>query len=149
MVRFASRRFVFVPSFDITVFLARLVVGDSESAPGSACSQATIDGGRVSNFKIMAVRRGFSSEGDLLLDYLEKGVFHALEKQYLKSFVLALYLVRGRSRFRVLPPLHLSRHWIDYSYRTGRTRIISSKRTHSRFITTSSQIRPSGFLCFP
>jgi len=32
----------------------------------------------------MAVRRGFSSEGDLLLDYLEKGVFHALEKQYLK-----------------------------------------------------------------
>lgn len=77
-----------------TGFLARLVVGDSESAPGSTCSQATTDGGRVSNFKIMAVRRGFSSEGDLLLDYLEKGVFHALEKQYLKRFILALYLVR-------------------------------------------------------
>ena len=93
--------FVFVPSIDTTVFVARLVVGDSESAPGSACSQATIDGGRVSNFKIMAVRRGFSSEGDLLLDYLEKGVFHALEKQYLKSFVLALYLVCGRSLSRL------------------------------------------------
>jgi HORMA domain len=79
--------------------LARLVVGDSEGAPSG--SQATDSGGRVSNFRIMAVRRGFSSEGDLLLDYLEKGVFHALEKQYLKSFVLALYLVR---RFLVLLP---------------------------------------------
>jgi meiosis-specific protein HOP1 len=69
---------------------ARLVVGGSESAPSAS---QTTDGGRVSNFKIMAVRRGFSSEGDLLLDYLEKGVFHALEKQYLKSFILALYLV--------------------------------------------------------
>lgn len=69
-------------------------MGDSESAPGS--SQAT-DGGRVSHFKFKTVRRGFSSEGDLLLDYLEKGVFHALEKQYLRSFILALYLVRPRS----------------------------------------------------
>ena len=77
-----------------TGFLARLVVGDSESGPGAASSQAT-DSSRVSNFKIMAVRRGFSSEGDLLLDYLEKGVFHALEKQYLKRFILALYLVRS------------------------------------------------------
>ena len=71
-------------------FLARLVVGDSESAPGLACSQFTIDGGRVSNLKIMAARCGFLFEGDLLLDNLEKGVFHALEKQYLKRFILAL-----------------------------------------------------------
>jgi hypothetical protein len=79
-------------------------VGDSESAPLRGCSQAT-DAGRVSNFKIMAVRRGFSSEGDLLLDYLEKGVFHALEKQYLKNFILALYLVRVRSLAFTAPPL--------------------------------------------
>ena len=78
-----------------TGFVARLVVGDSESGAGAASSQATTDSSRVSNFKIMAVRRGFSSEGDLLLDYLEKGVFHALEKQYLKRFILALYLVRN------------------------------------------------------
>ena len=69
-------------------------MADPESAPSS--SQAT-DGGRISHFKFKTVRRGFSSEGDLLLDYLEKGVFHALEKQYLKSFILALYLVRRRS----------------------------------------------------
>jgi len=38
----------------------------------------------------MAVRRGVLFESDLLLDYLEKGVFHALEKQYLKRFIPAL-----------------------------------------------------------
>jgi len=101
MVRFVPRSlYLYLPL--TTRFLARLVVGDSESGPGSTCSQTT-DGGRVSNFKIMAVRRGFSSEGDLLLDYLEKGVFHALEKQYLKTFILALYLVGGP----LLSMLHL------------------------------------------
>ena len=83
--------------------LARLIVGDSENA-NAPSSQAT-DDGRVSNFKIMAVRRGFSSEGDLLLDYLEKGVFHALEKQYLRSFMLALYLVRVLAHLLEVPRL--------------------------------------------
>jgi len=122
-------------------------VGDSEAAPGS--SQTTDGGGRVSNFKIMAVRRGFSSEGDLLLDYLEKGVFHALEKQYLKSFILALYLVRvGRPSPSQGSPFGLGARF-DRSYRTKKTRIISSRRTLFRFITTSSPIRLSGFQRFP
>ena len=30
-----------------------------------------------------------------MLDYLEKGVFDALDKQYLQSFVFAIYLVSG------------------------------------------------------
>ncbi len=30
-----------------------------------------------------------------MLDYLEKGVFDALNKQYLQSFVFAIYLVSG------------------------------------------------------
>lgn len=117
-------------------------MGDSETAPG--CSQSTDGGGRVSNFKIMAVRRGFSSEGDVLLDYLEKGVFHALEKQYLRSFVLALYLVRV-ARSKVHPYPDASIDLFLFPTRTRRTRIISSRRTLFRFITTSSPIRPSGF----
>jgi len=78
-----------------TAFLACLVVGGPESAPSLARSQVTIDSGRVPNFKTTAVCRGFLFEGDLLLDYLEKGTFHALEKPYLEKFILAL--VRGRS----------------------------------------------------
>ena len=59
----------------------------------------------------MTVKRGFSQEGDELLDYLvrafqtwrvefiswrlqEKGTFHALEKQYLRKMIFALYIVR-------------------------------------------------------
>jgi len=62
-------RIVLVPSFDHRVLNASCCGG----APRSACSQVTIDGGRVSNLKIMAVRRGFMFEGDLL-DFLEKAV---------------------------------------------------------------------------
>jgi hypothetical protein len=41
----------------------------------------------------VAVKRGYSTEGDQLLDYIEYGIFDALEKQYLKSFVFVIYLV--------------------------------------------------------
>ncbi|KIM33115.1 hypothetical protein M408DRAFT_325939 [Serendipita vermifera MAFF 305830] len=40
----------------------------------------------------MTVKRGFSQEGDEILDYLEKGAFDALEKQYLRRLIFALYI---------------------------------------------------------
>ncbi|KAI0664727.1 HORMA domain-containing protein [Cubamyces menziesii] len=56
-------------------------------------SFASTEGGRnVSGFKIMTVTRGFTEEADKLLDYLENGIFDALQKQYLRSFVFAIYL---------------------------------------------------------
>ncbi|KZT61571.1 DNA-binding protein, partial [Calocera cornea HHB12733] len=41
---------------------------------------------------LMTIQRGHSAAGDKLLNYLENGIFDALEKQYLKSFMLAVYL---------------------------------------------------------
>ncbi|RPD66479.1 hypothetical protein L227DRAFT_649196 [Lentinus tigrinus ALCF2SS1-6] len=40
----------------------------------------------------MTVTRGFTEEADKLLDYLENGIFDALSKQYLRSFIFAIYL---------------------------------------------------------
>nr|QHB50184.1 meiosis-specific protein hop1 [Sparassis latifolia] len=40
----------------------------------------------------MTVTRGFTEEADKLLDYLEHGIFDALQKQYLRSFIFAIYL---------------------------------------------------------
>ena len=68
---------------------------------------------RRSGFRIMTVTRGWSAEADRLLDYLvrdcnylsfharyhqalhqEHGIFDAIEKQYLRSLIFAIYLVR-------------------------------------------------------
>ncbi|KAH9930747.1 uncharacterized protein B0H18DRAFT_1116858 [Fomitopsis serialis] len=40
----------------------------------------------------MSVTRGFTEEADKLLDYMEHGIFDALQKQYLRSFILGIYL---------------------------------------------------------
>ncbi|EED82474.1 predicted protein [Postia placenta Mad-698-R] len=40
----------------------------------------------------MTVTRGFTEEADKLLDFLEHGIFDALQKQYLRSFIFAVYL---------------------------------------------------------
>ncbi|EPQ57954.1 hypothetical protein GLOTRDRAFT_103922 [Gloeophyllum trabeum ATCC 11539] len=40
----------------------------------------------------MTVTRGFTEEADKLLEFLESGIFDALQKQYLKSFIFAVYL---------------------------------------------------------
>ncbi|KAI0053877.1 hypothetical protein FA95DRAFT_1600397 [Auriscalpium vulgare] len=45
----------------------------------------------VSGFQVMTVARGWSAEGDRLLDYMD-GIFDALERQYLRSFIFAIYL---------------------------------------------------------
>ncbi|KAI9571402.1 HORMA domain-containing protein [Boletus coccyginus] len=46
----------------------------------------------VSGMTIMSLKRGFTNEGDRILDYLEKGIFEAIEKQYLRRFIFAVYL---------------------------------------------------------
>ncbi|KAF8559714.1 hypothetical protein OG21DRAFT_1402333 [Imleria badia] len=46
----------------------------------------------VSGVAIMSLKRGFTNEGDRILDYLEKGIFEAIEKQYLRRFIFAIYL---------------------------------------------------------
>jgi hypothetical protein len=68
----------------------------------------------ISAFKIMTVTRGYTEEADKLLNYLvgvfvlysrfclnlsmqEYGIFDALKKQYLRSFIFAIYLVRALS----------------------------------------------------
>ncbi|EIW60264.1 uncharacterized protein TRAVEDRAFT_119861 [Trametes versicolor FP-101664 SS1] len=40
----------------------------------------------------MTVTKGFTEEADKLLDYMENGIFDAVQKQYLRSFVFAVYL---------------------------------------------------------
>ncbi|KAI9458263.1 HORMA-domain-containing protein [Russula earlei] len=48
---------------------------------------------RVANsFTVTTITRGWSAEADKLLDYLENGIFDAIEKQYLRSFIFAVYL---------------------------------------------------------
>ncbi|KAH9952085.1 HORMA domain-containing protein [Amylocystis lapponica] len=72
----------------------------TSSGSGSLSSQPSQSDGsfpsdrkqNVSGFKIMTVTRGFTEEADRLLDYLEHGVFDALQKQYLRSFIFAIYL---------------------------------------------------------
>ncbi|EMD38181.1 hypothetical protein CERSUDRAFT_104791 [Gelatoporia subvermispora B] len=72
----------------------------TSSASESFSSQPSVNGSfasdcskrNVSGFKIMTVTRGFTEEADKLLDYLEQGIFDAVEKQYLRSFIFAIYL---------------------------------------------------------
>ncbi|KAL4074882.1 HORMA domain-containing protein [Scleroderma yunnanense] len=46
----------------------------------------------ISGVTIMNLKRGFTNEGDKILDYLEHGIFEAIEKQYLRRFIFAIYL---------------------------------------------------------
>ncbi|KAI0768437.1 HORMA domain-containing protein [Irpex lacteus] len=62
----------------------------SQSIGGSFASDSSKR--NVSGFKIMTVSRGYTEEADKLLDYLENGIFDALQKQYLRSFIFAIYL---------------------------------------------------------
>ncbi|PVG04477.1 hypothetical protein CPB86DRAFT_693520 [Serendipita vermifera] len=78
-----------------TTFIAHLVVGDPKNTPSDSpapWSQSSSNESKSSRYKIMTVKRGFSQEGDEILDYLEKGAFDALEKQYLRRMVFALYI---------------------------------------------------------
>lgn len=46
----------------------------------------------ISGVTIMNLKRGFTNEGDKILDYLEHGIFDAIKKQYLRRFVFAIYV---------------------------------------------------------
>ncbi|KAJ6502009.1 HORMA domain-containing protein [Mycena sanguinolenta] len=63
----------------------------------SSQSSESIDSNRsnsrnVNGFKIMTMTRGYTDEADRILNYLEYGIFDALQKQYLRSFIFAIYL---------------------------------------------------------
>ncbi|KAK6342605.1 DNA binding protein [Orbilia javanica] len=47
---------------------------------------------KESGTRVKQIRRGFSSEADTLLDLIERGIFDALGKGYLKAFQLAVFL---------------------------------------------------------
>ncbi|GAO51044.1 HORMA-domain-containing protein [Saitoella complicata NRRL Y-17804] len=51
---------------------------------------STAGGGNGMRFK--KLKRGYSEEANTLLDYIEKGVYDALEKRHLRSVILAIYL---------------------------------------------------------
>ncbi|KAF5373758.1 hypothetical protein D9758_000931 [Tetrapyrgos nigripes] len=58
----------------------------------SSSSFSTPDKRNASGFKIMTMSRGYTDEADRILNYLEYGIFDALRKQYLRSFIFAIYL---------------------------------------------------------
>ncbi|CAE6401541.1 unnamed protein product [Rhizoctonia solani] len=64
------------------------------SRNGEALSTSSVpDSSQVSSSstKVKVIKRNFSTEADSLLNYID-GIYDALEKQYLKSFVFAIYL---------------------------------------------------------
>lgn len=70
--------------------------GDSFPLSSSETDSGTPLGRRndskIKGFRIRTLTRGHTPEGDRLLNYLENGIFDALEKQYLRSFIFAIYL---------------------------------------------------------
>ncbi|KAL5529555.1 hypothetical protein ACEPAG_5540 [Sanghuangporus baumii] len=58
---------------------------DTQDSPGK-------NSRHISGITIKTVARGYSTEADKLLNYLEHGIFDAIERQYLKSFIFAIYL---------------------------------------------------------
>ncbi|KAJ7633058.1 HORMA domain-containing protein [Roridomyces roridus] len=62
------------------------------SSSGSSIDSSRSNNRNVNGFKIMTMTRGYTDEADKLLNYLEYGIFDALQKQYLRSFVFAIYL---------------------------------------------------------
>ncbi|KAJ3866805.1 HORMA domain-containing protein [Lentinula novae-zelandiae] len=64
----------------------------SQSSSNSTFSSPANVKKNVNGFKIMTMSRGYTDEADRILNYLEYGIFDALQKQYLRSFIFALYL---------------------------------------------------------
>ncbi|KAI0273433.1 HORMA domain-containing protein [Gloeopeniophorella convolvens] len=65
----------------------------SDNGPGMLSPAHSGTFSRSANgFAVTTITRGWSEEADKLLDYLEYGIFDAVEKQYLRSFIFAIYL---------------------------------------------------------
>ncbi|KAL1678579.1 HORMA domain-containing protein [Schizophyllum commune] len=47
-------------------------------------------------FKVMTITRNSTEEADRLLNYVENGIFDALQKQYLESFIFGIYLDKDK-----------------------------------------------------
>ncbi|KAI0256862.1 HORMA domain-containing protein, partial [Lactifluus subvellereus] len=68
-------------------------ISSEPSGSGIFSSNKSGISSRVTNgFAVTTITRGWSAEADKLLDYLENGIFDAIEKQYLRSFIFAIYL---------------------------------------------------------
>ncbi|KAG1899799.1 HORMA domain-containing protein [Suillus fuscotomentosus] len=65
--------------------------GRASSSSGSFSSDGTT-GLNISGFKFMTLNRGFTNEGDRIIDYLENGIFEAIDKQYLRKVIFGIYL---------------------------------------------------------
>ncbi|KAJ9094199.1 hypothetical protein QFC19_008051 [Naganishia cerealis] len=61
----------------------------SNTAAGGGESQGKSSG---KGLRIKKIKRGYSTEADKLLDWIDGGIMEAVEKQYLKSCVFAVYL---------------------------------------------------------
>ncbi|KAF7337922.1 HORMA domain-containing protein [Mycena venus] len=76
---------------------SHFTTSDDSLLSQSSDSSQSIDNNRsnsrnVNGFKIMTMTRGYTDEADRILNYLEHGIFDALQKQYLRSFIFAIYL---------------------------------------------------------
>ncbi|KAG1759978.1 HORMA domain-containing protein [Suillus occidentalis] len=65
--------------------------GRASSSSGSFSSDGTT-GLNISGVTIMTLNRGFTNEGDRIIDYLENGIFDAIDKQYLRKVIFGIYL---------------------------------------------------------
>ncbi|KAG2750609.1 DNA-binding protein [Suillus brevipes Sb2] len=65
--------------------------GRASSSSGSFSSDGTT-GLNISGVTIMTLNRGFTNEGDRIIDYLENGIFEAIDKQYLRKVIFGIYL---------------------------------------------------------
>ncbi|TFK42379.1 HORMA domain-containing protein [Crucibulum laeve] len=63
-----------------------------DSLDASSFSMSSPSRRKVNGFKVMTMTRGYTDEADKILNYLEYGIFDALEKRYLRSFIFAIYL---------------------------------------------------------
>ncbi|KAJ3722802.1 HORMA domain-containing protein [Lentinula guzmanii] len=67
-------------------------MSQSQSSSNSTFSSPANEKKNINGFKIMTMSRGYTDEADRILNHLEFGIFDALQKQYLRSFIFAIYL---------------------------------------------------------
>ncbi|KAF9971918.1 DNA binding protein [Actinomortierella ambigua] len=85
---------------------------------------------RACNVQIKTVKRGYSFEGDAFLNWLECGIFDALNKQYLRTIVLGIYLDKEK-------PTDLTESYtFNITYADGEPTIgIGSPLPNERYLT--------------
>ncbi|KAG6330851.1 hypothetical protein ID866_8238 [Astraeus odoratus] len=86
-------------SFKLTILLTatdHLSAEINNALSTQTSGSLSVDGRKtrqtISGVTIMSLKRGFTNEGDKILNYLEHGIFDAIQKQYLRKFIFAIYL---------------------------------------------------------